>query len=110
MPLPSLPPVRLLEGAIGAAIKEIRDFLTSIKLITLLGGKEVTITFTTTDVAGSVVKRVITGLGYVPTGFFIVSGHQFSGLKQSAAPATELDTSVLYLQANAASTYKLWVY
>jgi hypothetical protein len=110
MSLPTLPPVRLLDGATGTAIKETRDFLSALKQIALLNGKEVTITYTAADVAGSVIKRVITGLGYVPTGFFIVSGHQFSGLKQLPAPSTELDNSVLYLQANAASTYKLWVY
>lgn len=110
MPLPSLPPLRILDGIIGTALKEFRDFLSAVKNISMLNGKEVSITFTSADVSGSVVKRVVTGLGYVPTGFFIIGGHQFSGLKQVAVPNTETDKTTLYLQANAASAYRLWVY
>lgn len=110
MALPSLPPLRILDGIIGTTIKEIRDFLSAVKSVSMLNGKETSITFTAADVAGSVVKRVVTGLGYVPSGFFIIGGHQFSGLKQNPVPSTEQDKTVLYLQANTASTYRIWVY
>lgn len=110
MGLPALPQLRTIEGAVGTCIKEIRLFLGALQKIKFLSGKETTVTFTASDVSGNVVKRVITGLGYAPTGYMVVGGHTFFDLKQIPTPASETDTSVIYLQANAASTYTIWVY
>lgn len=110
MALPGLPQLRIIDGPIGTFLQEIRNFLSALKNITLLSGKEVSITFTATDVAGSVVKRTQTGLGSPPTGFFIFRGHNGSALIESPAPSTETDRTVLYLRATVAGTYSLWVY
>lgn len=110
MALPGLPQLRIIDGPVGTFLQEIRNFLGSLKNITLLSGKEVSITFSAADVAGSVVKRTLTGLGYPPTGFFIYRGHNGSSLIESSAPLTELDKTVLYLRATIAGTYSIWVF
>lgn len=109
MALPSIPQL-ITQGEFGNYIRETRAFLTALKAVKLLSGKEVTITYSATDVAGSVVKRTLTGLGYPPTGFFIYRGHNGAGLIESSAPATETDKTVLFLRATVAGTYFLWVF
>lgn len=108
--LPSLPQARVVDGPLGNYLTEVKSFLSALKNIKYLSGKEVSITFSAADVAGSAIKRVLTGLGYPPTGFFIYRGHNGSGLIESSAPNTETDKSVLYLRATVAGTYLLWVF
>jgi hypothetical protein len=110
MALPALPQLRVIDGPVGTFLREIRSFLQSIKNLKLLSGKEVSITFSAADIAGSIVKRTLTGLGYPPTGFFIYRGHVGASLIESAAPTSEIDTSVLYLRATVAATYLIWVF
>jgi hypothetical protein len=110
MALPALPQTRTFDGPIGTVHKEIRTFLNALKNIKQLSGKELSITFTSADVAGSVIKRVLTGLGYPPTGFYIFRGHNGAGLIESSAPLTETDRTVLYLRATVAGTYSIWVF
>lgn len=111
MSLPALPQLRtFVDSNVSVSLKEIRDFLAAIKNIRLLSGKEVTITFTSADVAGSVIKRVITGLGFTPTGYFIINGHTSADLQQQSIPTTETDNTVIFLKASVAGTYKLWVF
>lgn len=110
MSLPSLPLNRLVDGAVGTSLAEIRKFLTAVKDVRLVSGVSVSITFTAAEVAGSTVKRVQTGLGFPPTGFFITAGHVGTPLIQSSAPITETDKSVLYLRATTATTYTIWVF
>lgn len=110
MSLASLPITRTVDGPTGTSLKEINTFLRSIKDIPIIDGVSVAITFSATDVASSIVKRTITGLGHGVTGFFIYRGHTGSGLIQSNPPVTEIDTSVLYLRATIATTYFLWVF
>jgi hypothetical protein len=110
MGLPSLPQIRNIAGAIGNSIDEIRQFLQALKNIKLLSGTEVTVTFVSADISGGVVKRVVTGLGYPPTGYFVIRGHKFSDVTTAPFPATETDKTVLYLSASTASTYTLWVF
>jgi len=111
MTLPALPKTRTIDGPTGSYLKEIRTYLASlVKDIKLLSGLEVSVTFSAADVAGSVVKRVITGLRSPPTGFFIYKGHTGAGLVESPLPITETDKTVLYLRATVAGTYFLWVF
>lgn len=110
MTLPALPQYRVIDGTEGTYLRETRTFLAGIKNTKLFSGKDVTITFSAADIAGSVVRRVLTGLGYTPTGFFIYRGHNGSSLIESSPPSTEIDKSVLYLRATVAGTYLLWVF
>jgi len=110
MTLPALPKTRTIDGPTGLYLKEIRTFLSSMKDIKILSGIEVSITFSAADVAGSVVKRVVTGLGSAPTGFFIYRGHTGAGLIETPIAATETDKTVLNLRATVAGTYFLWVF
>lgn len=110
MALPGLPQLRIIDGPIGIFLKEIRGWLASIKDVVFISGKEVSITFSATDVAGAVVKRTLTGLGYPPSGFYIYRGHNGSSLIESSAPSTETDKTVLYLRATIAGTYSIWVF
>lgn len=110
MALPGLPQLRIIEGPVGIFLSEIRNFLAAIKNVTLVSGKDVSVTFTAADVAGSIIKRVLTGLGYPPTGFYIYRGHNGSSLIESSAPSTEQDKTVLYLRATVAGTYSIWVF
>lgn len=109
MALPSIPQL-IIEGSLGNFVKEVRAFLTALKNVKFLSGKEVSITFSAADVAGSVVKRVLTGLGFPPTGFYIFKGHNGSSLIESSPPTTETDKTVLYLRATVAGTYFIWVF
>jgi hypothetical protein len=81
-------------------------FLSALKNIKFMSGTEVTVTFTITGT----IKRVVTGLGYPPTGFIILAGHTFNDLAQNAIPATEVDKTVLYLSAGSVGTYTIWVF
>lgn len=110
MSLAAIPLNRTIDGAVGTSLVEIRKFLSSVKDIRLLSGLSVSVTFTAADIAGSVVKRVLTGLGFPPTGFFITAGHVGAPLIQLVAPLTELDKTVLFLRATIATTYTIWVF
>lgn len=108
--LPGVPQQRTIEGPAGTSINEIRQFLVAIKNLKLLSGKEVIATYTSSEVAASTVKRIITGLEYTPTGYFVINGHKSSNVVQESTPASETDNTVLYLRATVAGTYTFWVF
>lgn len=106
--LPGIPQTRTVDGPVGTSLKETSTFLSALKNIPLLNGVEVVVTFLPTELG--VTKRVLTGLGHPPTGWFIFRGHNGFSLTETEPPIGELDQTVLYLSAQMDGTYRLWVF
>lgn len=104
MKKPADPILPQTNGAVGSFLRGVKTFIRTLLDNPRLWGNDVTVTFTGADTD----TRVDHGLGYRPSGFWVVSSA--AAVSVYLSPSTPSDNKSLYLRASAATVLTVYVY